>query len=144
MKKTLTFALVCGFCAAIYAGPEPIPSGKEMKEVAPAPGPSCFNWAGFYLGVSGGYKRSNVDLDLRLSGGWDAGPISRDETEAAGSGNLDNGGGDLGGVIGYNFQWNCWVIGLEADGSYLWARDSDDSGILPSMQFSPHHVRNAF
>jgi outer membrane immunogenic protein len=58
---------------------------------------------------------------------------------------LDNSGGEAGGLIGYNFQWNCWVIGLEADGGYLWARDSRDSGTLsPPDDIGLVHIRNAF
>jgi len=37
------------------AGPEPMPSGKEMKQVAPAP-PECdYTWTGFYFGGNAGY-----------------------------------------------------------------------------------------
>ena len=81
----------------VYAGPEQLPSAKEMKEVAPAAARSCFNWSGFYIGGFGGYKRSNVDLDLTLSGSWSVAPQARDLGEAAGSGDLDNDGAEAGG-----------------------------------------------
>lgn len=133
--------LFCG-CAclalAAVAGPEPLPSGKEMKEVAPVPTPSCFDWSGFYVGGSGGYKFSSVDLNLDLTGGWNF-SSSRDAIKNAGSGNLDNDGGEAGGLVGYNFQWNCWVLGLEADGGYLWARHSTDLVPIPDSV-----VRSAF
>ena len=109
MKTTLTVALVCTFCAASYAGPEPLPSGKEMKEVAPAPAPTCFNWSGFYIGGFGGYKFSSVDVNLDLGGEWNPFPEAKAEVESRGSNNLDNDGAELGGLIGYNYQWNCWV-----------------------------------
>src|SRR5438067_11846246 len=44
-------ACLLGFAA--LAGPEPLPSGKEMKEVAPAPPPEC-EWCGFYIGLHAG------------------------------------------------------------------------------------------
>lgn len=145
MKKfPLSLAALVTLSAFAYAGPEPLPSGKEMKEVAPAPAPSCFNWSGFYVGGFGGYKRSNVDLDLILSGSWSVAPHGRDLAEAAGSGDLDNDGGEAGGLIGYNYQWKCWVVGLEAAGGYLWARDSKDSGTIFSTDAEPLHVRSAF
>ena len=34
---TLTFVLLGGLYALVFAGPEPVPSGKEMKQVAPVP-----------------------------------------------------------------------------------------------------------
>ena len=148
MKKlTLTLAILCTFRAASYAGTETY-SGKEMKQVAPAPAPAaaCFNWSGFYIGALGGYKFSSVDLDLDLSGEWDLIPESRDELESRGGRDLDNGGGEAGGLLGYNFQWNCWVVGLEADAGYLWARTSRDTGTLffPSENVGPVHIRSSF
>jgi len=39
-------------------------------------------------------------------------------------------GGEAGGLIGFNWQFhNCWVIGLEAAGSYLWLDESVDRNI---------------
>jgi outer membrane immunogenic protein len=125
MKKTmLTFTTLFAVSALIYGGPEPLPSGKEMKEVAPAP-PPCPNWSGFYVGISGGYKFASANQTLELNGAWDTNSTrERDPVEIKGSGELDTTGGELGGVIGYNFQWNNWVLGLEAAGGYLWLRDS--------------------
>jgi outer membrane immunogenic protein len=126
MKKViLTSSVLFAVCAMIYAGPEPISSGKEMKEVAPAP-PPCPTWAGFYVGISGGYKFASADQTLELNGAWDTvSTRERDPLQNVGSGDLDTDGGELGGMIGYNFQWNNWVFGLEAAGGYLWLRDSD-------------------
>jgi outer membrane immunogenic protein len=145
MKKfPSSLAALLTLSAFTYAGPEPLPSGKEMKEAAPAPAPSCFDWSGFYVGGFGGYKRSNVDLDLTLSGSWSVAPQARDLAEAAGSENLDNDGGEAGGLIGYNFQRKCWVVGVEATGGYLWARHSKDSGTIFSTDAEPFHIRSSF
>jgi outer membrane immunogenic protein len=150
MKKlTLTFAWVCAFCAVIYAGPEPLPySGKEMKEIAPAPAPFCFNWTGFYIGGFGGYKFASVNTTLDLTGGWEnpilEGDVSKIENH--GPDNLDTSGGEAGGLLGYNYQWNCWVFGLEAEGGYLWLRNSDDSGTFDNFVFlgEPKSIQTAF
>jgi outer membrane immunogenic protein len=143
MKRLVGLAVgffVVATIPTLFAGPEPLPSGKEMKEVAPVPTPSCFNWSGFYVGGFGGYTFSSVDLNLDLTGGWNlVAPAVRDAFERAGSGNLDNDGGEAGGLVGYNFQWNCWVLGLEADGGYLWARDSKELVPIPASV-----VRSAF
>jgi outer membrane immunogenic protein len=137
--------------ALTYAGPEPVPSGKEMKEVASVP-PPCPSWTGFYIGGFGGYKFSNVDADLRANDelalhGEDLGPA----LESFGSHDLDNSGAEAGGVIGYNYQLhNNWVFGLEASAGYLWARESDAEGFehLPislvdvklSSSFKTHYL----
>ncbi len=118
-----------------YAGPEPLSmSGKEMKEIAPAPAPICPSWAGFYAGISGGYKFADTDVNLDLIEGWNN-PIdvlAQHTIEPKGSGDfLDTSGAELGGLIGYNFQWNNWVFGVEGAGNYLWLRDSDTTGRFP-------------
>ncbi len=104
MKKwSLTFAIVCASNVLSYAGPAGF-SGKEMKQVAPAPAPSCFDWTGFYAGVLA----------------------------------------ELGGLIGYNYQWNCWVLGVEADGGYLWARESNDTGVFLTPDTLDKRVHSSF
>ena len=53
----LTIAACASVALAItaFGGPEPLSSGKEMKQVAPAP-PECdFTWTGFYFGGNAGY-----------------------------------------------------------------------------------------
>jgi outer membrane immunogenic protein len=134
MKKfTLAFAGLCAFCALAYAGPEPLPSGKEMKEVAPAP-PACPNWTGFYIGAFGGYKYGVFDPSTR---------VVEDEVEDSlaidshGSKNLSTSGGEVGGLIGYNYQWNKWVLGLEAAGGYLWLRNSNEVNFSTPSDTSP-------
>jgi outer membrane immunogenic protein len=131
MKATFFVLMVLlGVGASIYAGPEPI-SEKEMKQVAPAP-PGCPNWTGFYIGGFGGYKFAATDVELNLGGAWN-GPSpfdisDRNLIEKRAANDLDTGGGEAGGFIGYNYQWQKWVFGVEAAGGYLWLRDSDNTG----------------
>ena len=85
-------------------------SGKEMKQVAPV-APTCdFTWTGFYLGGNAGYGwgDGNTDFD----------PLPDPTTFA----NLapttlhpDAAGFIGGGQLGYNYQWNWLVLGLETD-----------------------------
>jgi outer membrane immunogenic protein len=145
MKKIIfTFTVSLALTALSYAGPEAISSGKEMKEVAPTPTPGCFDWSGFYVGGFGGYKFSSVNLDLSLAGAWNSLPVGRASVLSDAPDNLDNSGAEAGGLIGYNFQWNCWVLGIEADGGYLWARDSDVTGFFPNPQILPFQIRTSF
>ncbi|MEP7014950.1 MAG: outer membrane beta-barrel protein [Verrucomicrobiota bacterium] len=122
MKKlTLTFAVLCALGAWAYAGPEPLASGKEMKQVVPQP-PACPNWSGFYIGAFGGYKYGVFDPSLSAT--EDESEDAR-AVESRANDDISGSGGEAGGLIGYNFQVHNWVLGLEAAGGYLWLRNSE-------------------
>jgi len=115
MKQLIRLTILFCACAALaltaVAGPEPLPSGKEMKQVAPAP-PECdYTWTGFYFGANVGYGwgNANVDFDPLPD------PATFFSLEPQ---SLDpNPDGFIGGgQLGYNWQWNKWlVLGAEAD-----------------------------
>ena len=120
MKQLIRLTILFCACAALaltaVAGPEALPSGKEMKQVAPAPLPEC-NWTGFYIGlnVGGQFGHSeNKDLDDYW---FDNKPWGYDESGVV-----------AGGQVGYNFQWNWLVLGIEAEGGYM---NLDGSGREP-------------
>jgi outer membrane immunogenic protein len=135
MKMILTLTILFALCVLGFAGPEPLPSGKEMKEVTPLP-PACPTWTGFYIGGFGGYKFAATDIDLNLTGDWEVfnpalgNPGDKNFIEPRAPHDLDASGAELGGLIGYNYQWNKWVLGLEASAGYLWLRDSDNREFL--------------
>lgn len=137
----LTSAISLAVCAVVNAGPESF-SGKEMKAVAPAP-PACPTWTGFYVGAFGGYKFGATDLNLDLDGSWNATAFDRADRDAILSkvpDDLDATGAEVGGLIGYNYQWNKWVFGLEASGGYLWLRDSDNTGTFTTPTADEYNV----
>ena len=144
MKKlALIFTLVCALCALMYAGPEPF-SGKEMKQVVPPP-PACPDWTGFYIGGFGGYKYGGTDVALDLIGNWlTDGTGDNVPVASRGSEGLDTSGFELGGLIGYNYQWNKWVFGLEASGGYVWLRDSHDTGIFTTNFGDTYDLNTSF
>jgi len=108
IRLTILFCACAASALTAVAGPEPLPSGKEMKQVAPAPLPEC-NWTGFYIGLNvGGQFGHSEDRDLD---GYQA-----PEPHEWG---YDESGVVAGGQIGYNFQWNWLVLGVEADGGYM-------------------------
>lgn len=123
MKKlALTLTILTTFCALAYAGPEAY-SGKDMKQVVPVP-PSCPNWTGFYVGGFAGYKFGANDITLDLGGDWPQ-LTNFEGLEAANSRDVNLGGFEAGGLIGYNHQFNKWVVGIEASAAYLWVDGSN-------------------
>jgi outer membrane immunogenic protein len=114
MKQLLRLTTLFSSCAALaltaVAGPEPLPSGKEMKQVAPAPVPECdFNWSGFYIGVKGGYGWSTGDLRVDQLPDNDPFMIVQDHHDLSTDGFIG------GGEIGFNWAWNHFLFGAAAD-----------------------------
>jgi len=121
-RLTILFCLSAGLALTVVAGPEPLPSGKEMKQVAPAPPPEC-NWTGFYIGLNVGGQFGHAE-DKDLDGynsfrGYDSTNRPWGYSES---------GVVAGGQVGYNYQWNWLVLGVEADGGYM---NLDGRGLEP-------------
>jgi outer membrane immunogenic protein len=94
MKRlVLAFAAVAAWAgtaaAADLGRPAPVPYYK-----APAYAP-VYSWSGFYIGVNGG-------------GGWGT-------SNWTSTGSFDTSGGVVGGTVGYNYQMNQVVLGVEGD-----------------------------
>ena len=75
-----------------------------VKAPPPAPLPVIYNWSGFYVGANGGWGQSHNCVDFVTVVGTVA------------SGCRDRSGGVVGGQIGYRWQTNQFVFGLEAQG----------------------------
>jgi outer membrane immunogenic protein len=86
-------ALTGAAAAADLYRPAPAPYYK-----APAYAPA-YTWSGFYIGVNGGW-------------GW--GSSSWDSVSAP-TGDFDISGGVVGGTLGYNYQFQQAVLGVEGD-----------------------------
>jgi outer membrane immunogenic protein len=113
IRLTILFCACAALALTVVAGPEPLPSGKEMKQVAPAPLPEC-NWTGFYIGLNvGGQFGHSEDKDFEYNFGT---VFENDGPKPWG---YDESGVVAGGQLGYNFQWNWLVLGVEADGGYM-------------------------
>jgi outer membrane immunogenic protein len=128
MKQLIRLSGVLFACSALatgaFAGTETY-SGKEIKQVAPAPPPEC-NWTGFYIGINvGGQFGHSEDNDIDFY--WPRGP-------GAQKWGYNESGIVGGGQVGYNFQWNWLVLGVEAEGGYM---NLEGSGIEPWSNFPP-------
>ena len=94
---------------AVPAMAADLPVKAPPPMVAPAP---VLFWTGFYLGLNGGYSfgESRRTVDFVTSSG----------AIITGGGSITGGGQDLegglfGGQIGYNWQTDNWVFGIETD-----------------------------
>ncbi|PYK30861.1 MAG: hypothetical protein DME57_05680 [Verrucomicrobia bacterium] len=118
MKQLIRLTILFCSCAALalnVLGGTEMSSSKEMKQVAPVPVPEC-NWTGFYLGLNaGGQFGHSEDTD--------------DPGDPNGNNNFWNhpdkpwgyseSGFVGGGQVGYNYQWNWLVLGIEVEGGYM-------------------------
>jgi outer membrane immunogenic protein len=143
MKKFAgVLSISCAFSVVGYAGDEQYSVKGTTRATQASP---SFSWVGFYAGAFGGYKFGTVDVDLTLSGNWDNSPAAQGNTEAEGSRDFDSNGGEVGGLLGYNWQFRCWVVGLEAAGGYIWAEESRDTGIFsPGNSVLPLNIVSSF
>ena len=86
-----------------------------LRRAPPPPAPvytPAFTWTGFYAGINGGY-------------GW-GGSTSFSAPFALSS--FDTSGGLVGGTLGYNYQMNQIVFGVEGDIDASWIKGSSICG----------------
>jgi outer membrane immunogenic protein len=102
------------------------PDYKAPAYVAPAAG-----WAGWYVGLNAGYAfgTSNLNTVVSRQGNWfTVGEVAA--IAAAGAGSASPKGFTGGIQLGYNWQWNRVVFGLEADANAFMLKGSA-SGTAP-------------
>src|SRR4029453_12008929 len=105
MKKFL-----CGTVGLLALGIGAPASAADMAVKARPPAPviaPIYDWTGFYIGGNGGWGQSKSRPDFVDALGVDF----RD-------GCASRSGGLAGGQIGYRWQANQWVFGLEAQGDW--------------------------
>lgn len=101
--------------------------GAPRRSIKDEPLPSyvpAFSWTGLYVGAHAGYGWS--DVDWQFAG-------SPDGTGHSGTGGL------AGAQLGYNFQMQQFVFGVEADFTGSWVDGSTD---CPNPAFSCTHSMN--
>lgn len=78
--------------------------------------PAAYDWTGFYLGVNAGAAFNNTDLENSLNYiGAGPSPIGRVHTNANGDDTAFTGGA----LMGYNWQMDQVVLGVETDINYV-------------------------
>lgn len=101
MRAFIAAALLGVFSFSVSAADIPAPVPYRAPAVVETAAP----WTGFYGGLSGGY-------------GW------------CGNCVVDIKGGFVGGQLGYNWQVNYFVFGIEGDGHASWIGRSETVGLL--------------
>jgi outer membrane immunogenic protein len=136
MTRTTSVALATAavfFATTSMSFAADLPTKGPMYTKAPVMAP-MHNWSGFYLGLNAGYSWGHQDNDLIVTA-----------TGASVFSNSDRLDGFIGGgQIGYNWQVNQWVFGVEADfqgsgqkadGSYLLAPIAG-AAVIPGLTAS--------
>jgi len=101
----LVIALLATVAVAVLSAPASAADmPARMPTKAPPLAPPPYNWSGFYVGVNLGGSWGNQDNTLESITGV---------VSATNSDHIDGVIG--GGQIGFNWQYNQWVVGLEAD-----------------------------
>lgn len=102
----ITFVFCAGAIVALTAmgGPEPLPSGKDVKQVVMTQAPPVCEWTGFYVGLHGGGQFGHSETD---------------DSETSRRFGYSESGFIGGGQVGYNFQMGWLVIGPEFDAGYM-------------------------
>src|SRR5581483_10939079 len=87
----------------------------------PAPVVAVYDWTGFYIGANGGWAQSHSCVDFITALG----------TFASGCG--DRSGGVVGGQIGYRWQFNQFVVGVEGQGDWADLKNTRVSLFNPTL-----------
>jgi outer membrane immunogenic protein len=103
------FSSMSAYAADLPPAPAPLPRAP----VAYVPVVQVYNWNGFYVGVNGGYGWANAK--------W---------TPIGGAANTVNpNGGVAGGTVGFNYQMNQFVFGVEGDWDWSGITGSSSTAI---------------
>jgi outer membrane immunogenic protein len=104
---------------------------------AAGPATATYNWTGFYAGLNAGaaVNDSSYHLAAVTPASYPSAPFLPSYTDPA---DLRTSAFTGGGQLGYNYQVNCLVFGLEADFNYDGIDESDHvNHPLPSPPFLP-------
>jgi outer membrane immunogenic protein len=129
-------------------------SAADLPRKAPAaPPPPVFSWTGCYVGINGGWIRSNDTYGLVPSGSYLNAPGGNAPPNAAGTGDQlsslaslshsydsNESGGLVGGQIGCNYQSGSVVLGVEGD----WQWTGLDTSVDASYAAFPNAGNPAF
>jgi outer membrane immunogenic protein len=109
MKQILATVLFSAVAAGSALAADLPPAPPPRAPAVYAPPPPVYNWTGFYLGINGGWGFGKSDWNLP-----NAIPTPLD------TGSFNVNGGLVGGTVGFNWQSDWFVAGLEGDFDGSW------------------------
>ena len=119
--KSVLLATV-GLVALVGMAAPASAADMAVKAPPPAPLPVIYNWSGFYIGANGGWGQSRNCWDF-----VDVAGVTFAE------GCRERSGGLIGGQLGYRWQANQWVFGLEAQGDWADLSSTRNSLLDPTL-----------
>jgi outer membrane immunogenic protein len=127
MKKVLLGVVGLIALGAAPAMAADLPVAPPPYKAAPII-PAFYDWSGLYVGLNGGGGSTHKCWDLNndgigILGGAPLGPL----VPAVHEGCHNATGGTVGGQIGFRWQANEWVFGVEAQGNWASFRGSNTS-----------------
>jgi outer membrane immunogenic protein len=122
MKRLVLTASILAFGTAAASAADLAP---RYYKAPPPIVAAAYNWSGFYGGINGGWGTSHNCYTNTVVGGVAFPP--------AGEGCHDASGGTVGGQVGYRWQANNWVFGLEAQGNWADFSGSNTSLVFPGV-----------
>ncbi len=125
MQRVVMIAagLVAGFAATANAAD--LPARAPVPYKGPPPFVQTYNWGGFYVGINGGGAFSHNCYTITNVNNVAVNPTSEGCHDAT--------GGLAGGQVGYRWQMENWVFGVEAQGDWADLKGSNSSltAIIP-------------
>ncbi|TPI62564.1 porin family protein [Mesorhizobium sp. B3-1-3] len=109
----------CFLVAAAFAAALAAAAPASAADLTETPVAASYDWSGFYIGANGGWGSSHSCWDAQLAG------LSFSE------GCHNATGGTVGAQLGYRWQRNDWVFGLEAQGNWADLKGSNVSEFIP-------------
>lgn len=123
MKKLFIggVAFIAFNAALVLLATSALAADLPRKAPPPPPQPVQASWTGFYIGAHAGYSWGRWDGDLTFDPG--TGPLQVFDPSHR---TIDAHGWLFGGQIGFNYQVNYFVFGLEADASWTNLKGSNN------------------
>jgi outer membrane immunogenic protein len=115
MKRFLIVGAIAFAAGQAFAADLPQPAAVPQAPAAYVPAaPPVYDWGGIYVGINGGWGFGKSDWTNTGTG--------------ASTGNFDTSGGVVGGTLGFNYQIQQFVLGVEGDIDWADNNGSSSSG----------------